>query len=192
MLLARCPSLTRGACFGVRFGRWLLIATTLTLAEGSAMASPYDMVGYRAGDTAPTRYTLMRRWAPRVTPLVLGGILFGSAYSLSVYGASQSAFEGSSPWMTVPIVGPFVAAGAVASSRYPCGFVQPTAPSDCNSPFFVDMLIFDGLVQAGAAALLAAGLSGHEDVWFRNGRARLTPILSLRPTQARVGVALAF
>jgi hypothetical protein len=129
---------------------------------------PVLTLPYEEGDPIPQGFAVKSR-ANRPL-LIAGSITFGAPYLISVLIAATVVSASNSDGgefapMFVPIVGPFITIG--------------TAHAEGAGTFW---LIFDGLAQAGGAAMFIAGLTMEEKYLQRTApRASLKPEVIVNP-----------
>ncbi len=129
---------------------------------------PVLTLPYEEGDPIPQGFAVRSR-ANR--PLIIAGsITFGAPYLISVLVAAtvvsaDSSSGGDFAPLFIPVVGPFITIG--------------TAHAEGAGTFW---LIFDGLAQAGGAAMFIAGLTMEEKYLQRTApRASLKPEVFVNP-----------
>jgi hypothetical protein len=110
---------------------------------------PYD-----EGQPVPPGYHVEER--SRRGLVIAGTVTFGSAYLISILGASSavSSDENSADDFAplfIPVAGPFITLGTADDA-------------DGAAPIF----ILDGIAQVGGLALLIAGLAAQESILVRN------------------------
>ena len=122
---------------------------------------PVLTLPYEEGDPIPQGFAVKSR-ANR-SLIIAGSITFGAPYLISVLAAATvvSANNNGSEFapLFVPVIGPFITIG--------------TAQAEGAGTFW---LIFDGLAQAGGAAMFIAGLTMEEKYLQRTA-----PHASLKP-----------
>lgn len=112
--------------------------------------------------------------------LVVSGVaMFGGAYLISLLMAGTALSENESDLvpLAIPIVGPFV---TIESA-------QVDADNDGGERLALILLIFDGVVQAGGAALFIAGLAAQQRIVVRQDvadEASLVPDVDVGPGRA--------
>lgn len=123
------------------------------LAPGEQLPLRYR---YIEGTPLPEGYHIEER-ANR--GLVGGGVaLFAVPYLIGVFGAISVQGEGSSEWLGIPLVGPWLALGQRDRS---CGEIGEPAPGgfDCfTDRAGASLLITSGVMQAVGAGMVALGL----------------------------------
>ncbi len=126
---------------------------------------------WEPGEPIPAGYHVEEK--PKLALAITGGVLFGTFWLFSAAGGvSASHDNGDDKYLPLvaPVVGPFIAMGTVPRR------------GDSDTALIDFGLALDGLVQAGGAAMLVAGLMGKSPKLVRNdARAHVTP------TPMRVG-----
>lgn len=128
---------------------------------------------------------------PRQALIWTGGLVFVSAYAISVGVAINNDYQGGSGSLLIPVVGPLLTASKVTSSRYQCGFREPDGPYDCNNPGLFYLLIADAMVQVTGALLVTGGLVVRRKVWVRDAAFTLAPTFGIA-SGPRFGLVGAF
>lgn len=110
--------------------------------------------------------------------LVGGGVaLFAVPYLIGAFGAISVQGEGSSEWLGIPLVGPWLALGQRGSS---CGEIGEPSPGGFNC--FVDqagtgLLITSGVMQALGAGMVTLGLINTREYAVADyAKVQLTPV----------------
>ncbi len=94
---------------------------------------------------------------PRMALVLTGAGWIGLGFGLSVLSTALESFAGQTPWMVVPIAGPWVALGLNGGNA--CNLQT----NDCSSKALFDFgLVGLGLTEAVGAVLLAIGLVPHD------------------------------
>jgi hypothetical protein len=142
------------------------------LAPGQQLPLRYR---YIEGTPLPEGYHIEER-ANR--GLVGGGVaLFAVPYLIGAFGAISVQGEGSSEWLGIPLVGPWLALGQRDSS---CGEIGEPSPGGFNC--FTDqagagLLITSGVMQAVGAGMIALGLvSTREYAVADYAKVQFTPV----------------
>ncbi len=97
---------------------------------------------------------------PRMALVLTGAGLLVSGFIASLIGAIGDSFEGQSPVMLVPVVGPWLAFGWDMANPHKCPLDVPT--SGCSSLAVDPALVALGLVEVTGAAFLGIGAVPHE------------------------------
>jgi hypothetical protein len=125
-------------------------ATLVVACLGVSLAGPV-----RAETTAAPAVAgdEVRRYPPssvRVPVIVGGGGLFGAAYGLSALSASAWPTTPGSPFLYVPLAGPWITLGH--------DYCSSTEPG-CSAILYLRGILYvvDGLVQIGGTALMVEG-----------------------------------
>ncbi len=105
-----------------------------------------------------TGYKVARK--PRMGLVYAGAGMLGVGVVLGLVGAIASKFEGMSPWLAVPIAGPWVAFGWDIANPKSCPMNVSTV--DCSSLAVDPGLVALGAVETIGAALLGIGVVPHE------------------------------
>ncbi len=154
------------------------------LAVPSPVAAPLVWQGpvareWEPGDDAPAHFHVEKRRSAKL--LTAGAVTLGTGYlvSLSIGIANASQGGGLS---AIPLVGGFVSAARGAS----CG------DFDCNSLYAVAQVFFGGAQIAGAAMLLAAGLSKSDKLVLDRPTFSLVPVPVVGKNGSGMGFAGAF
>ncbi len=110
------------------------------------------VIPYKGG-VVPPGYRLEERI--RTGLVVAGSVVFGTFYLFTVAGAMQSLNSSRAPYgaLFVPVLGPFIVAGAGNFTGF--------------DSLLVPLFIFDGIIQAGGAAMLLAGIFAPKKVLVR-------------------------
>lgn len=130
---------------------------------------------YKEGSATPPGYHPAKRI--RRGPVIAGSLVLGIPYLYSVFIAFSFMRDTDAPYgsLMLPIVGPFVVAGAG-------NFSNSVAPS---------VLVMDGLLQAGGAAMLLAGIFDKEKLYRRDDVVKvMKPEVLIGP--GSIGMKLAF
>jgi len=128
----------------------------------SPPAPSYKRGAPPADDRTPPGF--VREKHPRTLLLTLGGITLGLPWATGLGIAAGSGFANSSGWLAAPIVGPWA---ALAKRSNPCDGVDKEKSFNSKvgqcvaEPLARAMLVFDGVLQATGAVLLAFGV--HSD-----------------------------
>ncbi|MDI1442792.1 hypothetical protein [Polyangium sp. 6x1] len=114
------------------------------------------------GGVVPPGYVLEER--VRKGLVIAGSVLFGTFYLFTAAGAA-AAESNSAPWgaLYVPVIGPFIVAGA-GNFRGDAEVVRP-------------LFVLDGIIQAGGAAMLIAGIVAKQKVLVREDLVARTELL---------------
>ena len=113
-------------------------------------------------DAVPPGFVREKR--PRTLLLALGGVTLGLPWATGLGIAAGSGFANDSGWLAAPVVGPWV---ALAKRSNPCDGVDKAKRFNSQvgqcvaEPLARAMLVFDGVLQATGAVLLAFG--AHPD-----------------------------
>jgi len=130
-----------------------------------------------------TGYKVARK--PRMGLVYAGAGMLAVGEVLGFIGAIASGFQGMSPWMALPIAGPFVAFGWDMSNPNRCPLDLTTS---CSPSLLVDPgLVAMGVVETVGAVLLGIGLVPHEV----KTKVTVSPIFDFHHG-ARFGVAVRF
>ena len=141
---------------------------------------------YVEGTPLPEGYHLESR-ANR--GLVIGGALaFGVPYLIGTFGTLSVEGDGSTGFLAIPIVGPWITLG---SKRSNCGEIGEPSPGgfDC----FADeagsgLLIASGVLQALGAAMITLGLVNTREYAVADyAKLQITPVATL---QGKYGLVL--
>lgn len=106
----------------------------------------------------------VREKRPRTLTLALGGVALGLPWLTGFGIAAGSGFANGSGWLAAPVVGPWA---ALAKRSNPCDGVDQATSFNSKvgqcvaEPLARAMLVFDGVMQATGAVLLAFGM--HSD-----------------------------
>jgi hypothetical protein len=118
---------------------------------------------YKEGDAVPPGYRVEDR--ARRGLVIAGAVTFGSAYLISILGASAAVSDGGRESeqfgaLFIPVAGPFVTIG--------------TAGDDASGA--VPIFILDGIAQIGGVVMFIAGMAATQTLLVREDVAS-TPIL---------------
>jgi hypothetical protein len=129
------------------------VTLALVLVTEAATAQTTGLVG---------GYTVARK--PRMSLVVTGAATLVGSYLLGVVTAGLVSFSGVSPYLLVPIAGPFLGFGwDRANTPRACPLDVGSPQSGCADATLVDVGLFVmGLAQVTGAVLLATGLVRHE------------------------------
>jgi len=131
--------------------------------------------------SAQTGYKIAHK--PRTAFVLTGAGLLGLGFGLSALSAGLESFAGQTPWMVVPIAGPWIALGLNGSSSA-CNLQT----NDCSSKALFDVgLVGIGLTEAVGAVLLGVGLVPQD----QKTQVNVTPSFAWRDGP-RVGVTVRF
>ena len=128
---------------------------------GEAPPEMKPVMPYKGG-VIPPGYVLEERM--RKGLVIAGSIVFGTFYLFTVAGAT-AAESSQAPWgaLYVPVLGPFIVAAA-GDFRGDSQIVRP-------------LFVLDGIIQAGGAAMLIAGIVAKQKVLVREDLAARTELL---------------
>lgn len=138
-----------------------------------------DVIAYEEGKPIPPEYTRIQRSRRKL--VIAGSVLFATAYSISLMGATTAVLSGDDRFATmyIPVAGPFITVGVA----------RDDLPSGLRTVF-----LLDGLTQIAGAALLVTGIAWKEDFLQRTDTIKpqeaLVPELLIGPGSA--GVRLRF
>lgn len=134
-----------------------------------------DVIEYEEGKPIPPGYTRIHRNRRKL--VIAGSVLFATAYSISLMGATTAVLSGDARFATmyIPVAGPFITVGVA----------RDDLPSGLRTVF-----LLDGLTQIVGAALLVTGIAWKEDFLQRTDsletKRALVPELLIGPGSAGV------
>jgi len=149
------PISTPAAPAATRFG-------TYAARSWSPPPRSYSLGGPPGEDAVPPGYVREKR--PRTLLLALGGVTLGLPWATGLGIAAGSGFANGSGWLAAPVIGPWAALGKRSN---PCDGVDKAKSFNSQvgqcvaEPLARAMLVFDGVLQATGAVLLAFG--AHPD-----------------------------
>jgi hypothetical protein len=130
---------------------------------------------YVEGESAPSGYRYDE--SARRGPIVAGALVAGIPYVIGLYVAAVAGFENSSGWLAVPVLGPWTMIatrdyGDACDSRD-----EENRPRDglrcLGETWLVMLLVLDGMMQTGGAALITIGYAAPKKRWIREDAASL-------------------
>lgn len=128
----------------------------------------------------------VREKRPRTLVLTLGGVTLGLPWATGLGIAAGSGFANGSGWLVAPVIGPWAALGKRSN---PCDGVDKATRFNSQvgqcvaEPLARAMLVFDGVLQATGAVLLAFGM--HSDTVLVRKTAGVTMAVAPSPVGDR-------
>ena len=132
------------------------------------------VMDYDDGQPVPQGYHVETRIRKGLA--IGGGVMFGSMYLLSAFGAAVASDTGDkNAWpFWVPAIGPFIAIGTEHNSG-------------AGSSSLTFLYVIDGLVQTGGLAMLIAGIALPSTKLVRDDIGLLHDTVHIRPSPIALG-----
>lgn len=121
---------------------------------------------FESGQPVPPGYYVQE--SVRKGPVIAGAIVLGIPYVIGLSVASGNNFEGSTGWLVIPAIGPWIALGTRENDCTDGSFDCTTDSAERT------LLTLDGLMQTTGAVLLIWGLSSSSKRLVRNDIVELT------------------
>lgn len=118
-----------------------------------------DVLAYKEGDPVPPGYKPDKH--VRKGLVIAGAVIFGVFYLGSAYAGVMNIDADNAPYgaLLVPVIGPFIVAGA--------GNFDTNPGSGNSSGVGSALFVLDGLIQAGGAAMFLGGMFAKKSVLVR-------------------------